>query len=189
MLVWRKADNRTAFTDGHRTWINGPDGLVERLNTERFAWEEQTDPVAGASPSPALTAEPGVKISAMTTGWGPHPDSLRKFPHIQFTVTNRSPETLPVYDARLHYSADFLDPVAREPFGSGLGVPVQVGMAGLPPSFSTSVEITSSVSVDVTGDVPLPALLTVELYQGNALAGDRLHVGTYQISRPGNTTR
>jgi hypothetical protein len=22
MLVWRKADNWTAFTDGHRTWIN-----------------------------------------------------------------------------------------------------------------------------------------------------------------------
>ena len=39
MLVWRKADNRTAFTDGYRTWINGPSGLVQRLNTERFEWE------------------------------------------------------------------------------------------------------------------------------------------------------
>jgi len=26
VLVWRKADNRTAFTDGYRTWINGPRG-------------------------------------------------------------------------------------------------------------------------------------------------------------------
>ena len=39
LLVWRKADNRTAFTDGHRTWINGPYGLQVRLNTEHFDWE------------------------------------------------------------------------------------------------------------------------------------------------------
>ncbi len=39
LMAWRKADNWTAFTDGYRTWINGPNGLVQRLNTERFAWE------------------------------------------------------------------------------------------------------------------------------------------------------
>lgn len=39
LLVWRKADNWTAFTDGYRTWINGPLGLQRRLNTERFPWE------------------------------------------------------------------------------------------------------------------------------------------------------
>ena len=39
LLVWRKADNWTAFTDGYRTWINGPYGLQVRLNTERFDWE------------------------------------------------------------------------------------------------------------------------------------------------------
>ena len=36
LMVWRKADNWTAFTDGYRTWINGPNGLQQRLNTERF---------------------------------------------------------------------------------------------------------------------------------------------------------
>ena len=36
LLVWRKADNWTAFTDGYRTWINGPNGLQQRLNTQRF---------------------------------------------------------------------------------------------------------------------------------------------------------
>ena len=36
LLVWRKADNWTAFTDGYRTWVNGPLGLQQRLNTERF---------------------------------------------------------------------------------------------------------------------------------------------------------
>ncbi len=39
LLVWRKADNWTGFTDGHRTWINGPYGLQVRLNTEQFDWE------------------------------------------------------------------------------------------------------------------------------------------------------
>jgi hypothetical protein len=39
LLVWRKADNWTAFTDGYRTWVNGPDGVQQRLNTERFLWE------------------------------------------------------------------------------------------------------------------------------------------------------
>lgn len=39
LLVWRHADNWTAFTDGYRTWINGPYGIEERLNTDRFPWE------------------------------------------------------------------------------------------------------------------------------------------------------
>ncbi|MCL5959518.1 MAG: hypothetical protein M1358_09435 [Chloroflexi bacterium] len=39
LLVWRKADNFTAFTDGYRTWVNGPFDLQQRLNTERFDWE------------------------------------------------------------------------------------------------------------------------------------------------------
>jgi hypothetical protein len=39
LLVWRKADNFTAFTDGYRSWVNGPNGLQQRLNSERFCWE------------------------------------------------------------------------------------------------------------------------------------------------------
>ena len=39
LLVWRKRDNWTAFTDGHRTWVNGPIGLQQRLNIECFDWE------------------------------------------------------------------------------------------------------------------------------------------------------
>jgi uncharacterized protein YkwD len=40
LLVWRKADNFTAFTDGSRTWVNGPYGLQTRANSERFSWEK-----------------------------------------------------------------------------------------------------------------------------------------------------
>jgi hypothetical protein len=49
LLVWRKADNWTAFTDGYHTWVNGPRGLQERLNSQRFQWEANPDglPAAG----------------------------------------------------------------------------------------------------------------------------------------------
>ncbi|HEX2922666.1 MAG TPA: protease inhibitor I42 family protein [Chloroflexota bacterium] len=39
LMVWRKADNWTAFTDGSRTWINGLDGVQQRGNDYRFPWE------------------------------------------------------------------------------------------------------------------------------------------------------
>ncbi len=40
LMVWRKADNWTAFTNGSMTWVNGPYGLQERSNDQRFAWEK-----------------------------------------------------------------------------------------------------------------------------------------------------
>ena len=61
LLVWRKADNWTAFTDGYRTWINGPNGLVQRHNTERFDWEHDYAPgggIATPTPTPTLTPTP-----------------------------------------------------------------------------------------------------------------------------------
>src|SRR4051812_9585256 len=39
LLVWRRADNWTAFTDGSTTWVNGPAGLQARANGDRFPWE------------------------------------------------------------------------------------------------------------------------------------------------------
>ena len=57
LLVWRKADNWTAFTDGYRTWINGPNGLVQRLNTERFAWEADYAP-GGVAAAPTVAHFP-----------------------------------------------------------------------------------------------------------------------------------
>ena len=39
LLVWRKRDNWTAFTDGNRTWVNGPTGVQQRSNNECFWWE------------------------------------------------------------------------------------------------------------------------------------------------------
>ena len=58
LMAWRKADNWTAFTDGYRTWVNGPNGLQQRLNTERFEWEADYAPGGGVAiptPTPAAT--------------------------------------------------------------------------------------------------------------------------------------
>src|SRR5450756_1061518 len=55
LMVWRKADNWTAYTDGYMTWINGPNGVQSRLNTERFGWESDGSPAPPAAPAPAPT--------------------------------------------------------------------------------------------------------------------------------------
>jgi hypothetical protein len=62
LLAWRKADNWTAFTDGSRTWINGPGGLASRFNDEWFEWEAypaETNgvPVEEDPPAPPSTTE------------------------------------------------------------------------------------------------------------------------------------
>jgi hypothetical protein len=56
MIFRDAADQRTSFTDGHKTWIYGPNGLQHRLNTERFPWETGT-PVSTISSSPSTTKD------------------------------------------------------------------------------------------------------------------------------------
>ena len=76
LMAWRKADNWTAFTDGYRTWINGPNGLVQRLNTERFPWEADhihtPPPTPGPAPPPAPTAVPQPTTDPTTCPCIPH---------------------------------------------------------------------------------------------------------------------
>ncbi len=43
LLVWRRADNWTAFTDGYRTWSIGPQGVQERSNAAGFGWQRSAD--------------------------------------------------------------------------------------------------------------------------------------------------
>ena len=43
LLVWRKFDNWTAFTDGAETWVSGPLGMQQRSNDVRFWWESNPD--------------------------------------------------------------------------------------------------------------------------------------------------
>ncbi|HEY8745319.1 MAG TPA: hypothetical protein VIU62_19695 [Chloroflexota bacterium] len=57
LLVWRKSDNHTAFTDGYHTWVNGPHGLQERLNSQHFPWED-----AGSGAGPDLVTPDPVQL-------------------------------------------------------------------------------------------------------------------------------
>jgi hypothetical protein len=65
LLVWRMADNVTAFTDGYYTWVNGPAGLQLRLNTQRFAWE--TNPTGLPVMASGGTGIEGVTMLGPTT--------------------------------------------------------------------------------------------------------------------------
>src|SRR5687768_14451626 len=66
LLVWRKADSATGFTDGHRSWVRGPDGEIRtRLNEERFPFEP--DPpgmtLRVVQPGPPVGAVDGPKVA------------------------------------------------------------------------------------------------------------------------------
>jgi hypothetical protein len=81
LMVWRKADNWTAFTDGSRSWVNGPNGPRDRANGERFPWEATPEsPAPGAAPasSAAPSATP-TEGSTPRTGspWGREDSATR----------------------------------------------------------------------------------------------------------------
>lgn len=65
LLVWRKADNWSAFSDGATTWVNGPNGLVSRPNSDRFAWEAGS----GVTDNAESAAEPGAAPCQFVLGF------------------------------------------------------------------------------------------------------------------------
>ena len=63
LLVWRKASNTMAFTNGSTSWVFGPFGLQVRPNNQRFSWEpDATLPQAEAfvESQGYRVADPGV---------------------------------------------------------------------------------------------------------------------------------
>lgn len=69
LMVWRKVDNFTAFTDGATSWINGPNGLQSRPNRDRFSWEKDpVRPSAATEPASVQVAAPGAAASQRPTG-------------------------------------------------------------------------------------------------------------------------
>jgi hypothetical protein len=74
LLVWRKADNFTAFTDGGTSWVNGPNGLQSRLNSARFSWER--DPVQSV-PTPSTSEVPPASVKPSPTTAPPQPGAPR----------------------------------------------------------------------------------------------------------------
>ncbi len=69
MMVWRKADNWTAFTDGSTSWVNGPYGLQKRGNGERFKWEGLPPVVPGLPPERAAEALGSVLSNSLLVSW------------------------------------------------------------------------------------------------------------------------
>lgn len=81
LMVWRKSDNWTAFTNGYLTWINGPMGLASRLNTNRFDWEHDQD-----TKPPAPQAQPQVlpPTASPTPSANFTPDSVVNNPAVAY---------------------------------------------------------------------------------------------------------
>lgn len=74
LLVWRKADNWTAFTDGAQTWVNGPYGLARRPNDQRFSWEANPQGLPLADDPTA--ARPPARVLMVTATAGYHHASI-----------------------------------------------------------------------------------------------------------------
>ena len=66
LMVWRKVDNWTGFTDGQRTWIHGPEGLQTRLNTELFNWERLAQLRLNAQVFEYAVGRPGGSLTVAT---------------------------------------------------------------------------------------------------------------------------
>src|SRR5207253_4197506 len=126
LLVWRKTDNFTAFTDGYWSWVNGPKGLQRRLNSERFDWEGGGQAAAAAPAAPATAeADCGRASAALTLDRrGTTPDGAIE---LGGAVTNRCREPVDV----------FVEIVARAQAGGAGSQPIvdapTVVVANVPP--------------------------------------------------------
>lgn len=59
LMIWRKADNWTAFTNGFTTWLIGPQGVVSRPNDGPFfPWEGRSVVSPPVSPPAPVTVQP-----------------------------------------------------------------------------------------------------------------------------------
>jgi hypothetical protein len=158
LMAWRKADNWTAFTNGYWTWINGPDGLVKRLNTERFAWEANPDglPLAGA---PARLGPPDAYPPASSPG------------AIDPTVTQANIATticVSGYTATVRPPVSYTDPLKAQ----------QIAALGLPGGLA-DYEEDHVVPLEVGGAPSDPRNLTPEHYAEPYGAHDKDKVENY----------
>jgi len=129
LLVWRKLDNWTAFTDGYRTWLNGPRGLQQRLNVERFTWEGDAGtpgttllvdaplaPVASVRPTtPAVTAAP----AAVPVQPAPASSGVR-FVAVQGTSPGRNASVTVQAAASARCSIRYITPLGTNSTAAGL---------------------------------------------------------------------
>jgi hypothetical protein len=83
LFAWRKGDNRTTFTNGYQTWLNGPGGLVKRFNDEWFEWEAYPAETNGVP----VNEDPPAPVTATEVSLGP-------LLHIDQTLNNCGPASI-----------------------------------------------------------------------------------------------
>jgi hypothetical protein len=131
LLVWRKSDNFTAFTDGYRTWVNGPFGIQQRLNTERFPWETAVPaPVPLRSDSGCMLTDKDVKIGQYVRDPNGSVSS-------QFTVKNPCSSSIDVMVDATAFATQGGAPLIDAPTVDVIRLPVgqsQTLVTHLPPS-------------------------------------------------------
>lgn len=147
LMVRRESDNRTAFTDGHLTWINGPVGLVSRLNSDRFPWEHDTRVESGDLPEPVARLGPASAYpnSAFTPG-ATEPRVTQR--SIGRTVCSDD------YLARAQPQASFADRVMRR----------QMAHYNYPDANPADYELDELVPIELGGDPHAPSNLWPQPY-------------------------
>ena len=177
LLVWRRADNTVAFTDGATTWLESHFGLVSRANDQRFAWE------APPPPPPPLAVAPidagGVTLSDFRVGRADEPRYGTDVPYVSFALLNRFNVALPVTDPRMLYSAYFVDAVRGARYPGSLASTDPLPPQGLAAGTRTTVAIYALIPSQPGLGPPIPPT-SVELYQGRA-TGPRRLIATFPL--------
>lgn len=115
LMVWRKSDRWTAFTNGHTTWILGPYGLQSRLNSQLYPWESVPPgptPISGVVQAPTPTSAPSIVAVPTAT---PTPTAT-PFPTATPVIPMPTPTTIQTYSP---------DVKAMDAESAGLGVTVK----------------------------------------------------------------
>ena len=168
LMVWRKADNWTAFTDGYRTWLNGPTGLAVRLNTERYIWESDYNAAGVIKIVPQLAPNglswtvafdrnlvlPTIDV-ADSSGHVIHMPPKGRWVNVYFRVRNNKATSQPLSSDAIalvdkqgrKYVSDFnLRQIGNQ--GQEMPFPGSVG-----PAATLSLRLTFDVAVDASGGV------------------------------------
>jgi len=125
LLVWRKADNWTAFTDGTTTYLNGPEGLAVRPNSgPLFPWEHPgpvptlepappppppPPPPPAATPAPATTPVPNDALPTVRLDIDDH--TVSQGETIRITVTGEDDKGM---GTLVWYASDTDDSALRD---------------------------------------------------------------------------
>jgi hypothetical protein len=171
----RKADNWTAFTDGHWTWVNGPWEAAETAPPPSRA--PGPPPAAIPTPRSTITAG-GLELVDMVAGWG-RDQQGNHLPFIRFRAINRTNDVIRYPDDRLFFSATFVNAALGETTDAIGALPID--LSGIRPGFGGTVDLWGARGyVSGVARSQLPAL-KVELYHGNPIGGNRRPIGVFDL--------